>query len=140
MANFNKVILLGNLTRDPELRYTQSGTAVCKIGLAVNRTYTANGEKQESTTFVDCTAWGRTGEVINEYCKKGRPLLVEGRLEFSEWEGKDGGKRSKLEVVIENFQFIGGRDDSGGGGRQSNRPKEAAAAPAGGDSFGDVPF
>ena len=110
MANFNKVILLGNLTRDVEMRYTQSGTAVGKFGVATNRKYTVNGEQKESTCFVDCTAWGRQAEVLNQYAGKGSQVLIDGRLEFSTWEAKDGGgKRSKLEVIVENFQFLGGR-------------------------------
>ena len=150
MANFNKVILLGNLTRDPEIRYTQGGMAVAKLGLAVNRRYSVNGEQKESTCFVDLTAFGRQAEVINEYCKKGRPLFVEGRLEFSQWEGQDGSKRSKLEVVVENFQFLGSRDGEmgggGGGGRRQGGQRGGGGgggfdeAAAGGDSFDDVPF
>ncbi len=148
MANFNKVILLGNLTRDPELRYTQSGMAVAKLGMAVNRKYTAGGEQRESTTFVDMTAWGRQAEVLNEYCKKGRPLFVEGRLEYSEWEGQDGNKRNKLEVVIENFQFVGGRADAEGGGGgggggsrgRGGRSQGGGGAESGAENFDDVPF
>ena len=108
MANLNKVFLMGNLTRDPELRYTPAGMAVVEFGLAVNRQWKAqNGEKREEVCFVDCQAWARTGEVISEYCKKGSPLFVEGRLKLDNWEGKDGQKRSKMRVVVENFQFIG---------------------------------
>ena len=141
MANFNKVILLGNLTRDPELRYPPSGTAVAEFGLAVNRTWKGqNGEKREEATFVDCTAWARTAEVISEYCKKGSPLLVEGRLHLDSWEGKDGQKRNKLKVVVENSQFVGApsgrRAEGGAPGRPAPRGKpepteaEQAAAPS----------
>jgi single-strand DNA-binding protein len=125
MANFNKVMLVGNLTRDPELKHTPSNQAVAQIGLAVNRNYqTKDGEKREETTFVDCEAWGRTAEVMSQYLAKGRPVLVEGRLKLDQWQDKDGNNRSKLKVVIENFQFLGGRGEGGqgggGGGGQSN--------------------
>jgi single-strand DNA-binding protein len=120
MPNLNKVMLMGNLTRDPELRYTPSNTAVVKLGLAVNRRWrNQNGEQQEETTFVDCTAFGRTGEVLNQYLKKGRPVFIEGRLHLNQWEDQQGQKRSKLEVIVEGFQFIdsrqGGEGDGGGG-------------------------
>ena len=98
MANFNKVILLGNLTRDVEMRHTQGGTAIGKLGMAVNRRYTQNGETKESTCFVDLTAWGRQAEILSQYTSKGSQLFIEGRLEYSTWESKEGGKRSKLEV------------------------------------------
>lgn len=129
MGNFNKVILLGNLTRDPELRYTQGGQAIAKFGLAVNRTYTINGEKKEQTCFVDITAFGKQAEILSEHCTKGRPLFIEGRLEFNAWE-KDGQKQSKLSVVVENFQFMGDRGGSGdgGGGQKPSRAKMREAA------------
>lgn len=123
MASFNKVILAGNLTRDPELRYTPKGTAVARITLAVNRTFTSGegGEKKEEVSFVDVDVWGRQAEVISQYMKKGRPLLVEGRLKQDTWEDKNTKqKQSKLKVVLESFSFI----DSG------NRGGEGAAAPA----------
>lgn len=128
MANFNKVLLVGNLTRDPELKHTPSNQAVAQIGLAVNRNFqTKDGEKREETTFVDCEAWGRTAEVMSQYLAKGRPVLVEGRLKLDQWQDKDGNNRSKLKVVIENFQFLGGRGEDGqgggGGGGQSNYAK-----------------
>ena len=106
MASFNKVILLGNLTRDPEVRYTPKGTAVTELGMAVNRVYTAeNGEKREETTFVDVTLWGRTAEIAGEYLKKGRPVFIEGRLQLDSWEDKQSGqKRSRLRVVAEGLQ------------------------------------
>ncbi|MBZ0150580.1 MAG: single-stranded DNA-binding protein, partial [Planctomycetes bacterium] len=107
MANFNKVILMGNLTRDVELRHTQGGQALGKFGMAINRKYTVNGESKEQTCFVDLTAWGKTAELLSQYVRKGSPLFVEGRLEYSTWESQEGGKRSKLEVVVENFQFMG---------------------------------
>ena len=120
MASFNKVLLMGNLTRDPQMKYLPSQTAVCEFGLASNRKYkSGDGQDREDVLFVDCTAFGRTGEVINQYCQKGKPIFIEGRLRYESWEDKQGGgKRNKITVVVDNFQFIGGRDDapSGGGG------------------------
>ena len=118
MANFNKVYLIGNLTRDPELRVTPKGTAICQFGLAVNRQFKdESGSVRDETTFVDIEAWGRQGETISKYCTKGRPLFVEGRLKFDQWEDKTSGqKRSKLKVVLEGFQFLGGRGDGAPGG------------------------
>ncbi|MGJ3243543.1 MAG: single-stranded DNA-binding protein [Opitutales bacterium] len=117
MASFNKVILMGNLTRDPEMRMTPSGLAICKIGLAVNRRYTTkDGEQREETTFVDIDAFGRQAEVMAKYAQKGTSMLVEGRLRLDQWETNSGEKRSKLNVVCENFQFGGRASDSGGGG------------------------
>jgi single-strand DNA-binding protein len=131
MASFNKVILAGNLTRDPELRYTPKGTAVARITLAVNRTYTSGegGEKKEEVSFVDVDVWGRQAEVISQYMKKGRPLLVEGRLKQDTWEDKNTKqKQSKLKVVLESFSFL----DSGnrGGEAAPARPAAPASAPA----------
>ena len=156
MANFNKVILLGNLTRDVEIRHTQSGQALAKFGMAVNRKWSQNGEQKESTCFVDMTAWGRQAEVLSQYVKKGSQLFVEGRLEYSTWES-EGGKRSKLEVVVENFQFVGaarGGSAGGGGGGGAAGGEEGAERksggrrekPAGGEGqaegvdYGDIPF
>lgn len=118
MPNLNKVQLMGNITRDPEVRYTPKGTAVTDIGLAINRNFTGDdGERREETTFVDITFWGRQAEVIGEYMKKGRPLYVEGRLQLDTWEDKASGQqRSRLKVIGEGFQFLGGRDDGGSGG------------------------
>ena len=123
MASFNKVILLGNVTRDPELRYIANGTAVTDIGLAVNdRRKTATGEWVEETTFVDVTLWGRTAEIAGEYVTKGSPLLIDGRLKLDTWE-KDGKKNSKLRVVCDRMQLLGSR--SGGEGRPGEgRPGE----------------
>ena len=107
MASFNKVILMGNLTRDPETRVTPSGLTICKLGLAVSRNYsTKDGERREETTFVDVDAFGRQAEVITKYMSKGKPIMLEGRLRLDQWEGNDGQKRSKLCVVLENFQFV----------------------------------
>jgi single-strand DNA-binding protein len=115
MASFNKVILAGNLTRDPELRYTPKGTAVVKIGLAVNRTWkTESGETKEEVSFIDIEAWGRQAEVIAQYMRKGRPLLVEGRLKLDTWEDKNTHqKQSKLKVVLEGFSFIDSKGAEG---------------------------
>lgn len=159
MANFNRVILLGNLTRDVEVRYTQGGMAVAKLGMAINRKFRQGEEERESTCFVDMTAFGRQAEVLEQYVSKGSPLFVEGRLEYSSWEAKDGsGKRNKLEVVIENFQFVsggqgagGGGGGGGGGGSRRGRASEksgggggdgagAEGAEFGGDEFGGIPF
>ncbi len=148
MANFNKVILVGNLTRDPEVRYTPKGTAVAEVGLAINRFIPASdgGDKREETTFVDVTLWGRTAEIAGEYLKKGRPVLIEGRLQLDTWDDKTSGqKRSKLKVVGESLQLLGGRPGAGGGGesdegmssgggggdrdRGSNRPRPSAPPP-----------
>src|SRR5207245_10918135 len=125
MASFNKVILAGNLTRDPELRYTPKGTAIAKIGLAVNRTWTGeDGQKKEEVSFVDVEAWGRQGEVIAQYMKKGRPFLVEGRLKQDTWEDKNTHqKQSKLTVVLEGLSFIDSH-------RADTRSPSAAARPA----------
>lgn len=125
MANMNKVMLMGNLTRDPELKFTPGNQAVCELGLAINRKYrTKEGEDREETTFVDCEAWGKQAEVLKQYMSKGKPIFIEGRLKLDTWEDKEGGKRSKMRVVIENFQFIGG--PGGGGG---------ATGGAGGERF-----
>lgn len=114
---FNKVILMGNLTRDPEVRNLPSGQSVTSFGLAVNRTWRGqDGNPQESVSYIDCVAWGKTGEIIAQYVQKGRPLLVSGRLEQRSWE-KDGQKHSKVEVVVEDFNFVGGGAGSDGGSR-----------------------
>ena len=116
MANLNRVLLIGNLTRDPELRYTPKGTAVTEIGLAVNRIYSGeDGEKKEETTFVDVTLWARQAEIAGQYLKKGRPVFIEGRLQLGTWDDKQTGqKRSRLRVVAENLQLLGSRQDSEG--------------------------
>jgi single-strand DNA-binding protein len=126
MASFNRVILVGNLTRDPELRYIPSGTAVSEIGLAVNERVKRNEQWVEETVFVDVTLWGRTAEVANEYLSKGAPVLIEGRLKLDTWE-KDGQKRSKLRVTAEKMQMLGGRD-GGGGPRGGGRPAARGAS------------
>jgi single-strand DNA-binding protein len=140
MANFNKVLLMGNLTRDPEVRYTPKGTAIATIGLAVNRVWTTeSGEKKEEVTFVDVDVWGRQAETIGQYMAKGRPIFIEGRLKLDQWDDKESGqKRSKLKVVCESFQFIGApKGGAAGGGEFSDQPPAAkpsrgrpASAPA----------
>ena len=150
MASFNKVILAGNLTRDPELRYTPKGTAVTEIGLAVNRTWKdESGAAKEEVTFVDVAAYGRQAEVIAQYLKKGRPLLVEGRLKLDTWDDKQSGqKRSKLRVVLEGFQFLDSGNRGEGGEAPVSRPRPAASTPSAAPSDAtspegaddDVPF
>ena len=132
MASVNKVILIGNLTRDPEIKYTPKGTAIADIGLAVNRTYsTDSGEKREEVTFIDVTLWGRVAEIVGEYCKKGRPLYVEGRLQLDTWDDKTSGqKRSKLKVVGENIQLLGSREGGAGGGGGGGESSEGGRAEA----------
>jgi len=158
MASFNRVILVGNLTRDPELRYIPSGTAVSDIGLAVNDRIKRGDQWVDETTFVDVTLWGRTAEVANEYLSKGSPVLIEGRLKLDRWE-KDGQKHSKLRVTAEKMQMLGARDGargggggggsaSGGGGRSRGGPSEDQSTyddseymPAGGPPpSDDIPF
>lgn len=116
VSGFNKVLLMGNLTRDPELRHTSGNQAVVTLGLAVNRQWRDQaGEMREEVTFVDCEAWGRTAETLSKYLTKGRPVFIEGRLKLDQWENKEGQKQSKLRVVVENFRFIDSRDTRGGG-------------------------
>jgi single-strand DNA-binding protein len=145
MASFNRVILMGNLTRDPELRYVPSGMAVTDIGLAVNdRRKSANGEWVEETTFVDVTLWGRTAEIACEYLSKGSPTLIEGRLKLDTWE-KEGKKNSKLKVVGEKLQLLGGKGGGGGGrgGAGQSAPaldeSEAGFSGGGGDYYEEAP-
>ena len=152
MASFNKVILMGNLTRDPELRYTPKGTAVARIGLAVNRVWkTETGETREEVTFVDVDAFGKTAETISQYLKKGSPILVEGRLRLHTWEDKQTNqKQSKLRVDLETFKFVGPANrGEGGGAAEAPRSRPAATSPApapeGGEADAppegdDVPF
>jgi single-strand DNA-binding protein len=138
MANLNKVMLIGNLTRDPELRVTPKGTAICTFSLAVNRKFRdESGADREEVTYVDIEAWGKAGENISKYCTKGRPLFVEGRLRLDQWEDKTTKeKRSRMKVVCENFQFLGGGRSEGaapggeGGETRYSSPAPRAAAPA----------
>ncbi|MGB2865793.1 MAG: single-stranded DNA-binding protein [Sedimentisphaerales bacterium] len=122
MANFNRVFLMGNLTRDPQLSYTPNQTAVVDFGMATNRRWTGqDGSQREETCFVDCRMFGKRAEVINKYCKRGNPLFVEGRLTFDSWEAQDGSKRSKLRVTVENFEFISSGGGGGAGGAGQTR-------------------
>ena len=142
MANYNKVLLIGRLTRDPQLSYTPNQTAIVDFGLAVNRKWKGqDGSERDETCFVDCTMFGRRAEVINKYCKKGNPLFVEGRLTFDSWQAQDGSKRSKLKVTVESFEFLGGGDGGGGGGqsRQSYGGDQAGQSYGGGAPAGAAP-
>ena len=146
-GSFNKVFLMGNLTRDIELKHTPSDQSVATIGLAVNRRYsTKEGEKREETTFVDCEAWGRTAEIMSQYLSKGRGVFIEGRLKLDQWDDRETGKkRSKLLVVIENFQFVDSKGGGGGGGGGQPAPAGAAVGQASGPDHPpvneqDIPF
>ena len=140
MASFNKVILMGNLTRDPEVRTTPSGLKIAKFGLAVNRKYrTRDNEQKEEVTFVDIDAFGPQAETLERYCEKGSPLLVEGRLRLDQWQTSNGDKRSKLCVVLENFQLMGGRSASPGGDESSD-PKPQASPDTSLKGDDEVPF
>jgi single-strand DNA-binding protein len=133
MANYNKVILIGNLTRDPELRFTGKGTAIAKLSLAINRTWrdAASGELKEEATFVDIDAFGKQAETLGKYVKKGSPIMIEGRLRLDTWEDKQTNqKRSRLGVVLENFQFLGGNRAPEDAAPGAGRPRPAATAPA----------
>ena len=134
MPALNKVLLMGNLTRDPELRVTPKGTPICQFALAINRTFKMeSGETREEVTYVDIEAWGKQGETIAKYCTKGRPLYVEGRLRLDQWEDKNTKeKRSRMKIVLENFQFLGDSRGGGGGGG-------GASAGAGGGDEGNSP-
>ncbi len=135
MASFNRIVLMGNLTRDPQLSYTPSNTAVCKFGLATNRKWKdREGGNREDVCFVDCVLFGKGGEVFNQYMNKGRSVLVEGRLSLNQWTTPEGDKRSKHEVFVENFTFVG---DGGGGNRGGGAPvTSAVGASSGGPSSG----
>ena len=130
MPSLNKVLLMGNLTRDPELRVTPKGTSICQFGLAINRQFKMeSGESREEVIFVDIEAWGKQGETIAKYCTKGRPLYVEGRLRLDQWEDKNTKeKRSRMKVVLENFQFLGGGRGEGGEAPRSFAPRSNAGA------------
>ena len=149
---FNKVILMGNLTRDPESRTTPNGQSVTSFGLAINRTWRgADGEQHENVSYIDCVAWGKTGEIIAQYVQKGRALLVSGRLEQRSWDDKESGqKRSKVEVIVEDFNFVGGQGErggapvaSGGGASSSSSKKKDEVVEDIGDepiNLDDIPF
>ncbi len=141
MASLNKVFLMGNLTRDPDLRYTPSGQAVCDLGLAVNRRFQVNGQDRDETCFVDVVVWGKSAENSKQFLEKGSPVLVEGRLQFDQWEDQNGGKRSRLRVVAEQVQFLGGRrnqengmtNEAGGG---NYAPRQNSGNYAQGGNYG----
>ena len=134
-SDLNRVFLIGRLTRDPELRYTQSGTSVCSFSIANNRTYVAAGEKKEQVSYFNCVAWAKTGEVIAEYCKKGKRIGIEGRLQQRSYDDKDGNKRQVVEIVVDMFQFL----DASGEGKSEGKKKENEA-PQGSIDYGDNPF
>ena len=135
---FSKSIIVGNLTRDPEVRTTASGTQVCSISVAVNRSYKGNsGEQQDQVSYFDCSAWGKLGETIAQYAHKGSGILISGRLEQRSWEDKEGQKRSRIEIVVDDFNFIGGGNGGGDFSGGNSAPK-AAAAPA--DDMSDDPI
>ena len=146
MASFNKVMLMGNLTRDPQLSYLPSNTAVVEFSVATSRTFKKqDGSQGEEVCFTDCNMFGKRAEVINKYLHKGDPIFVEGRLKLDQWQAQDGSKRSKLRVFVENFEFIGGRREGGqqggqqgGGARQQQQPTQNNAAPA--QDFDSPPF
>ena len=148
MASYNRIILVGNLTRDPELSYTPSNTAVCKFGIATNRKWKdREGNEREEVCFVDCTLFGRSGEVFKQYMSKGSPALVEGRLQLDRWTTENGEKRSRHQVFVENFTFLGGgsRSDGGSGGATQSPATAPAGEGSGYDgppppSDGDIPF
>jgi single-strand DNA-binding protein len=137
MPSFNKVILVGNLTRDPEFKVLPNQTAVCSFGMAMNRKWkSADGQAKEEVCFVDCTAFAKVAEIINQYVKKGNPLMIEGRLRLEQWEDKQTGqKRSKLSVVVENMQLMGGKPDGNGNGNGGQKQTTEASS----DSS-DMPF
>jgi single-strand DNA-binding protein len=146
MANFNKVLLMGNLTRDPQLSYTPNQTAVVDFGLAVNRKWKGqDGESKEEVCFVDCRAFSRLAENINKYMRKGRPLFVEGRLVYEQWTAQDGSKRSKHRIHVDNCQFLGGPPAGPAGANRTEQEvseKSPEAEEGGGNSTGtdDIPF
>lgn len=136
---FSKVIIVGNITRDPELRTTPSGTQVCGFSVAVNRNYKDNsGEQKENVSFFDCSAWGKSGEIIAQYAKKGSGILVSGRLEQRSWEDKEGQKRSRVEIVVEDFNFVGGAN--GDGGNSGSSKSSAASSDVAPDDISEEPI
>lgn len=143
MRGFNKVVLMGNLTRDPELRAIPSGQNVCSFSLAVNRTWkNASGEQQEAVDYIDCNIWGKPAEIINQYMKKGSGILVSGRLQQRSWE-QEGQKRSKVEVVVEDFNFVGGPNEGGSGSSSasnSSASKSTAKSESVVEDLGDEPI
>lgn len=140
MASLNKILLIGNLTRDPQMSYLPSQTAVVDFGLAVNRKYTGkDGEKKEEVCFVDCRAFGKPAETLNRFVKKGNPIFIEGRLTFDSWTGQDGVKRSKHRVTVDNFQFLGGASGGPGGGQSQSEGHDMGPVESHG-ADDDIPF
>jgi single-strand DNA-binding protein len=147
MANLNRVFIIGNCTRDPEMRYTPKGVALAEIGVAVNRTWKSEtGDKQQETTFIDCTLWGRLAEIAGQYLKKGSPCMIEGRLQMDTWDDKQTGqKRSKLKVIAEHLQLLGSRSESDASSSAPPRPSGSTRtlslrAGTGGDEPDDIPY
>jgi single-strand DNA-binding protein len=143
MANdLNKAILVGRLTKDPELRYTQSGTAVCSFSIANNRTYVTGGEKKEQVSYFNCVAWAKAGEIIAEYCKKGNRIGIEGRLQQRSWDDQEGKRRYTVEIVVDNFQFLSGQRESASESAADPIAGQQGPLPDAGNPFSDedVPF
>lgn len=144
MASYNRVILLGNLTRDPQIRFTPSQTPVADFGVATNRRWRGqDGQERTETCFVDCTMFGKRAEVIGKFFHKGTPIFIEGRLTFESWQGQDGAKRSKLKITVENFEFVGaaGGEGRGGNSRASEQPGPEDEMVGGPEAGGDeIPF
>lgn len=141
MRGFSKAIITGNLTRDPELRNTPNGASVCSFSVAVNRVYRdSNGEQKEDVSFIDCSAWGKLGEMISQYAKKGTGVLVSGRLDQRSWEDKaTGQKRSRVEIVVEDFNFTGAARENGGSNGSYSGASNVAEGPAPSDIPDDIP-
>ena len=140
MRGFSKAIITGNLTRDPELRNTTTGKSVCSFSVAVNRVYKdTNGEQKEEVSFIECSAWGRIGETIAQYGKKGNGVLVSGRLNQRSWEDKNGGKRSTVEIVVEDFNFVGGRSDGASGSNYDSGNTSSTNSATSADEPDDIP-
>lgn len=147
-SDLNRVVLVGRLTRDPELKSVGSGSTLCKFGIANNRSYTTGGDKRDEVNFFNCTAWGKQAEILGQYARKGKQLAIEGRLQYRSWDGADGKKQSAVDIIVENFQFLGSRDDGGGSGsRGSNSGSGEYPQPSPADSYGsgdfpddDIPF
>lgn len=143
MNDTNKVILIGRAVSDPQLRYTPNGTSVASFTLANNSSYGSGDNKKESVSYIDCVAWSKAGEIITEYLKKGKQILVSGRLNQRSWSDSDGNKKSKIEIVVEEFQFIGGKDDSTKSDHKAeSKPGKSVHEEPGSDPFddADLPF
>ncbi len=146
-GDLNRVTLIGRLTRDPELRQTNSGGAYCRFSIANNRSYTVNGEKREEVSYIDCVVWGRQAEILNQYCRKGKQVAIDGRLQQRSWDGQDGKKQSRIDVVVDSFQLLGSPGEGGqramapAGGSREEYPAGEFSEPAfGGGMDDDIPF